>query len=108
MDEETVKYSVLQPEDVRRILNITDDAEYELVVRSWRFLFDFLYSAKDGTQVISNLVQWTKCGNLGVLVTSNDYRQMELEFAPEIGLDNLFEEIMGVVEDSGIVKLPTL
>lgn len=106
MDE--INYSVLQPSDVRRFLNIQTDEEYELVVKSWRFLFDFLFAVKDGTQIVSNLIQFTKCGDLTVLAASSDGRQLELEFNPKIDELVMFDEILGVVNDLGIIKLPTL
>lgn len=106
MDE--INYSVLQPSDVRRLLNIQTDSEYELVVKSWRFLFDFLFAAKDGTQIVSNLIQFTKCGDLNILMTSEDGRQVEIEFNPKIDELVMFDEILGVVHDLGIIKLPTM
>lgn len=106
MDE--MDYAVLQPSDVRRFLNIQTDEEYNLVVKSWRFLFDFLFAAKDGTQIVSNLVQFTKCGDLNLLLSSNDGRQLELEFNPNIDELVMFDEILGAINDLGIIKLPTI
>ena len=100
-------FSIVQPEGIRKLLNIKTDQEYDLVIKSWRFLFDFLYAMEDGTQVISNLVKFTKCGNLGILVSSDD-KQLELEFTPEIDEDDLFEEIFGLIDETKIVKLPTI
>lgn len=106
MDE--INYSVLQPSDVRRFLNIQTDGEYELVVKSWRFLFDFLFAAKDGTQIVSNLIQFTKCGESVLMVNNDDGRQVEIEFNPKIDELVMFDEILGVVNDLGIIKLPTM
>ena len=100
-------FSIVQPEGIRKLLNIKTDQEYDLVIKSWRFLFDFLYAMEDGTQVISNLVKFTKCGNLGILVSSGE-KQLELEFTPEIDEDDLFEEIFGLIDETKIVKLPTI
>lgn len=106
--DEAINFSVLQPKDIRRVLGIRNDADYEMVVKSWRFLFDFLYAAKDGTQIISNLVNFTKCENVSVLVSNTDGRQLELEFNPNIDEDDLFEEFLGVLDDTKIVRLPTI
>ena len=104
----SIDFSVLQPKDLRRVLGIKNDADYNLVVKSWRFLFDFLYAVKDGTQIVSNLVNFTKCENFSVLVSSEDGRQLELEFNPNIDEDDLFEEFLGVLDDTKIVRLPTI
>jgi hypothetical protein len=100
-------FFVLQPSDIRNILGVKTDEEFDLILKSWRFLFDFLFAAKDGTQINSNLVKFTKCGNLGVLASCGD-RNIELEFNPVIDKDDLFDEILGVISDNKIVKLPTI
>ena len=100
-------FSVVQPDGIRKLLNIKTDQEYDLVIKSWRFLFDFLYAMEDGTQIVSNLIIFTKCGNLKVLM-STDEKQLELEFNPEVNDDDLFEEIFGLIDETKIVKLPTI
>jgi hypothetical protein len=100
-------FFVLQPSDIRNILGVKTDEEFDLILKSWRFLFDFLFAAKDGTQINSNLVKFTKCGNLGVLASCGD-RNTELEFKPTLDKDDLFDEILGVISDNKIVKLPTI
>ena len=104
---EEIDYVVLQPADVRQILNIKTDEEYELIVKSWRFLFDFLYYAGDGTQIVSNLVTFTKCGSIWLLM-SKDNKGVELEFTKEINETDLYEEIMSLIDDKKIIKLPTV
>lgn len=107
MPDEDTDFFVLQPADIRAIIGIKTDEEFDLVLKSWRFLFDFLFAAKDGTQLQSNLVRFTKCGNLGLLASCGD-KNIELKFDSNIDQDDLFDEIIGIIEDNKIVKLPTI
>jgi hypothetical protein len=107
INPDEIDFVVLQPSDIRQILNIKNDEEYDLIVKSWRFLFDFLYAAEDGTQIVSNLVKFTKCGSLGALVSSEN-KGVEIEFSSEINEANLYDEIMSLIDDKKIIKLPTI
>ena len=100
-------FYVLQPSDIKTILGIKTDDEFDTILKSWRFLFDFLYAAKDGTQVVNNLVRFTKCGNLGVLASCGE-KNIELEFDKSIDKEDLFDEIIGIIGDNKIVRLPTI
>lgn len=109
MDTSEEKCYVFQPNDIKRFLKITNDNDYDLVIKSWRFLFDFMYAMPDGTVVHSNLVKWIKCRSHEVVaVDSCGNRQLEFNFCPELDEEDLSDEIIGVLKDSKIVKIPTV
>lgn len=91
---------------MKEALNLSDK-DYEIVTKSWRYLFDFLKAANDGTQIISGLVKFTKCGEDSFLAEYQN-EQLQFEFEPSIDRDDLFEEILGLIKESKIVKIPTV
>lgn len=105
MSEE--KCTVLQPEDIKRILSL-NDSQYEIVVRSWRFLFDFMYAMPDETQIISHTVKMTKCNEIYCLVEDQDQRQLSLKFDESVNDDLLFDEFVDLIKSTNIIKLPTV
>lgn len=105
MSEE--KCTVLQPEDIKRILNL-NDSQYEIVVKSWRFLFDFIYAMPNETQIISHMIKMTKCNETYCLVEDLDQRQLSLKFCDSVSEELLLDEFVDLIKSTNIIKLPTV
>jgi hypothetical protein len=105
MDNPTGKSSNIQPADIIRMLKLQNDEEYDLVSKSWRLLFDLLCYLKDGAQITSSMVTWTKVGDESFIANSGD-NTLSFNITPETDPDIVFQEIADAVAESQNIRLP--
>ena len=95
----------IQPADIIKMLRLQTDEEYDLVNKSWRLLFDLLCYMKDGTQISSSLVTWTKVGD-DKFIASTCEKSVSFDVSPETDPDIVFQEIADAVAESQSIRLP--
>jgi hypothetical protein len=95
----------LQPADIIRLLRLQNDEQYDLVSKSWRLLFDLLCYMKDGAQITSSMVTWTKVGDGNFLATVGD-NTLSFSVTPETDPDIVFQEIADAIAESQSIRLP--
>jgi hypothetical protein len=95
----------IQPSDLIRILRLQDDTSYDLVSRSWRLLFDLLCYLKDGAQITSSMVTWTKVGDDHFIVSDGN-KSLSFNVTPETDPDIVFQEIADAIAESQNIRLP--
>jgi hypothetical protein len=95
----------IQPSDLIKMLHLETDESYDLVSKSWRLLFDLLCCMRDGAQITSSMVIWTKIGDSQFTVSSGD-KSLSFEVTPEIEPDIVYQEIADAIAESQSIRLP--
>jgi hypothetical protein len=94
----------IQPADIMKMLSLTEE-QYDLVNKSWRLLFDLLCYMKDGTQITSSLVVWTKVGE-DKFIASMGEKSVSLDINPETDVDVIYQELADAISASNNIRLP--
>lgn len=95
----------IQPKDIRKMLNLKSDADYEVFIKSVRFLFDILCYAKEGSSVNTGLVTFLKYSDEDLLVTDKD-QSVSYKIVPEEDTQVIYQELSEAVSKASEIILP--
>jgi len=95
----------IQPKEIKKLLEIKSEKDYDLVLKAYKLLFDLLCYAKDGSSFVTGMVTWVKCSD-DEIVVSNGKKSVVLKVKPETQPEVLFQELAEAVGKSFEIILP--
>lgn len=95
----------IQPKDIRKMLRVENDEDYELVLKTLRFMFDILCYAKDGSTINTGMVSFVKCSDDEFYVQDED-RTYQFKIIPETQTEVIFQELAEALSRSAEIILP--
>lgn len=100
-----MKSLTMQPTDIKRILQIKNEEEFELVIKAYRFLFDILCYLKEGGNITTGIVTWTKYSDSEVIATDNESNVI-FKTSVDFKSDIMFEELSDAISKASEIVIP--